>query len=107
MGGGIGNTDSTQYSAAVNLNEAHVVIYRWSSSANTISVNVNGTSTGKTVAATAARTSYRILIGSMNGMNYFNGKIARIKFFTTALSDADVVLIGKDLATTYNITTSY
>ena len=105
---GIGNGDTTQYSSP-DPEHTHVAIYTWSASANLITLDVDGTMYTETANATQARNTFQILFGRENdGVNqWFDGEIADIQIYDTALSSADVNYVGDLLAQTYGVTNSF
>jgi autotransporter-associated beta strand protein len=107
VAGGLGNPDITAISQLNGLGNgnAHVVVY--SRSGSTISLTVDGASTVLGGGATDARGAFRVLMGSLNGGNYFNGDIAEVQMFTSAVSGANLDVLGASLASKYALATSF
>jgi hypothetical protein len=103
LAAGVGNPDSTHYSGVLETTDTHIAIYRWNGANGNVSINVDGTASSSTFTVNAVRNSHPLKIGSINGEGgkYFNGLIAQIRIYQTALSDTHVSELGTWLAGLY------
>lgn len=105
---GIGGGDTTRGSASVDLDVTHIAVYSWDGSTGLMTLNVDGAKVTQGSSATGNRSTQSFGIGRcMTSDNYFVGQIADIRFFNTALSDADINSLGYDLARIYGVSASF
>ena len=111
VGGGVGfygKGDVCAYSPSglsVFNSQTHVAIFTWEGT--NVSVNVDGRASSAArsdVTSVSPRNAYRMLFGTMNFINYFNGDMAEIRIYRDrALTAEDQSLIGSELAATYGV----
>lgn len=103
-----GTADATRSSGSFDLNVAHVALYSWDGNTGLIKLTVDGVTSTLSTSARAARDSASFAIGRCITWptGFFVGQMADIRFYATALSDAETKRVSYVLAQTYGITSS-
>lgn len=100
VGAGNGNPDQTIYSqGGLADGNGHVALF--SASATQLIINIDGVTSSIARTGLAARNVSRVLFGSLNGFNFFNGDIAQVLMYDRALGEGEYNLLGVSLSATY------
>lgn len=104
IGAGVGNPDTTLYSAAgLNNGQAHVAIF--TKSGTTTALSIDGGAPVYGTAGSGARTINQLVFGSINtNIQYFNGDIGEVRLYNAALSDDAVRSLDNEISTTWGLT---
>jgi VCBS repeat-containing protein len=107
LGAGVGNPDKTAYSSSL-LNYAdgqpHVAVITRDGATTTLALD-SGTPVSITDGGAAARGALDMVFGSLaSNTNYFDGDIAEVRVYNTALSAAASDSLADTLMQTYSIT---
>ena len=113
VGGGVGNvgnlgtSDATVKSeSGYNDNTVHIAVYRWDSTAGTLSVQVdkNPATTMAISTATPARGAFTAAIGGIQtGAGYLNGQVGEVQLYNDAITDTKAASTVSFMQDKYNL----
>ncbi len=108
VGGGIGCSTgdvTAKSTSGYNDNKVHVAVYRWDSTAGTISLQVdNGAATTISGVTNAARGAFTAAIGGIQtGAGYLNGQVGEVQLYNNAVTDTQAASTVSFMQEKYNL----
>ncbi|MGC4030142.1 MAG: lamin tail domain-containing protein [Tepidisphaeraceae bacterium] len=103
IGAGVGNPDTTLYSASnLNNGQAHVVVF--TKAGTTTALSIDGGIPVYGTASATARNVNELVFGSLHtNVNYFNGDIGEVRLYSTAINDDAVRSLGNAMGSDWGV----